>query len=131
MRADSRAGGPPTAPSLRGVVKAANRHMYETFLKNSVIWMDGRHKMHPMARGWESKSVEDQIQNSQSKPSETQQRHFEPSEAEARRRREVLLLSRTRVQRDLEASQNPRYRDQLNRALAEIDSQLAAIEKAV
>jgi hypothetical protein len=116
---------------LRGVAKAANRRMYETFRKKSVISMGRRHKMHPMARGWESKSVEDQVQNSQSETSGKQRRHLAPSEAEARRRREVLLLSKTRVQRDLEGNQNPRYRDQLNRALADIDSQLAALEKAV
>ena len=80
-----------------------------------------------MARGWESKSVEDQVQNSQAKASDKQKGQIAPSELDTRRRREVLLLSRTRVQRDLEASQNPRYRDQLSRALADIESQLAAL----
>jgi len=80
-----------------------------------------------MARGWESKSVEDQVQDSQTKTSDKQKRQVAPSELETRRRREVLLLSRARVQRDLEASQNPRYRDQLSRALADIESQLAAL----
>jgi len=84
-----------------------------------------------MARGWESKSVEDQVQNSQSKTSGEPKRQLAPSEAETRRRREVLLLSRTRVQLDLQGSQNPRYRDQLSRALADIESQLAALEELV
>ena len=84
-----------------------------------------------MARGWESKSVEDQVQNSQSKNPNKQKRQLAPSEAETRRRREVLQLSRVRVQRDLESSQNPRYRDQLSRALADIESQLAALEELV
>jgi hypothetical protein len=39
----------------------------------------------------------------------------------------VLLLSRSRVQNDLQASQNPRHRDQLNSALADLDSQIAAL----
>jgi len=81
-----------------------------------------------MARGWESKSVEDQIQGSQSKESGKGRPRPAESEVESRRQRDVLLLSRTRVQRDLEASQNPRYRDQLTRALADIDSQLAALD---
>jgi hypothetical protein len=34
------------------------------------------------------------------------------------------------VQRDLAASQNPRYTDQLNRALADIEAQLAALGNA-
>jgi len=80
-----------------------------------------------MARGWESKSVEDQVQNSQTKTSDKRTRQIAPSELETHRRREVLLLSRVRVQRDLEASQNPRYRDQLSRALADIESRLAAL----
>lgn len=50
---------------------------------------------------------------------------------ETRRRREVLLLSRVRVQQDLETSQNPRYRDQLSRALADIESQLAALKEGI
>lgn len=84
-----------------------------------------------MARGWESKSVEDQVQDSQSKKPGKHKSRLAPSELEARRRKEVLLLSRVRVQRDLEASQNLRYRDQLSRALADIESQLAALDDAV
>ncbi|HXX19344.1 MAG TPA: hypothetical protein VEJ46_08070 [Candidatus Acidoferrum sp.] len=84
-----------------------------------------------MARGWESKSVEGQLQDSQSKSSGTQKRQVAPSEMETRRRREVLLLSRVRVQQDLETSQNPRYRDQLSRALADIESQLAALKEGI
>lgn len=81
-----------------------------------------------MARGWESKAVEDQVQDSQSQNSGKPRSRLTPSEAEARRRKEVLLLSRARVQHDLEISQNPRYRDQLAHALADIESQLAALE---
>ncbi len=44
---------------------------------------------------------------------------------ELNRRREVLVLSRTRVQRELESSRNPRYTEQLTRALADLDAQLA------
>ncbi|MBZ5502649.1 MAG: hypothetical protein LAN59_10490 [Acidobacteriia bacterium] len=44
-----------------------------------------------------------------------------------RRRREVLLLSRARVQMDLQSSRAQRYSDQLNRALADIESQLSAL----
>ncbi len=84
-----------------------------------------------MARGWEGKSVEDPVENHELKSSGKQKRDLAPSEAETRRRREVLLLSRIRVQRDLEGSQNPRYRDQLSRALSEIDLQLAALEDVV
>jgi hypothetical protein len=46
---------------------------------------------------------------------------------EAHRRREVLLLTRSRVEKDLNASQNPRYRDQLTRALADLDVQISKL----
>jgi hypothetical protein len=82
-----------------------------------------------MARGWESKTVEDQIQEAEAKavPDQKQKAHSTPEKMEANRRREVLLLSRARVQSDLDASRNPRYQEQLKRALADIDGQLAAL----
>jgi hypothetical protein len=78
-----------------------------------------------MARGWESKSVEDQVQQSQSKTKE--KKPSRPQDPDVNRRREVLLLSRKRVERELESSQNPRYKEQLNRALADLDAQLASL----
>jgi hypothetical protein len=80
-----------------------------------------------MARGWESKAVEDQVQESQSKNERSNKTQLTPSDAELNRRREVLVLSRTRVQRELESSQNPRYKEQLTRALADLDAQLASL----
>jgi hypothetical protein len=80
-----------------------------------------------MAKGWESKAVEAQVEDSQAKSSEGHGRQLTPAQLEEYRHREVLLLSRTRVQRDLAASRNPRYTEQLNRALADIEAQLAAL----
>jgi hypothetical protein len=79
-----------------------------------------------MARGWESKSVEEQVQEHHQKEENTK-KQLTPEQLESRRKREVLLLSRSRVQKDLQASQNPRHRDQLNSALADLDSQIAAL----
>lgn len=80
-----------------------------------------------MAKGWESKSVELQV----AEPSTTNERRQTPRftqvQLEARRRREVLLLSRARVQSDLQSSRDQRYSDQLNRALADIEAQLAEL----
>jgi hypothetical protein len=80
-----------------------------------------------MARGWESKSVEEQVQEHHHKKEENAKKQLTPEQLESRRKREVLLLSRSRVQKDLQASQNPRHRDQLNSALADLDSQIAAL----
>jgi hypothetical protein len=81
-----------------------------------------------MARGWESKSVEDQVEQSQTTKGEKKGR-FTPEQLEARRRREVLKLSRARVERELQSSQNPRYTEQLNRALVDLDAQIADLSK--
>jgi hypothetical protein len=82
-----------------------------------------------MAKGWESKAVEAQVEESQTKGPRKQTPQSTPAQIEAQRRRQVLMLSRTRVQRDLEVSQHQRYTDQLNRALADIEAQLSALEK--
>lgn len=83
-----------------------------------------------MARGWESKSVEDQVQQSETKTTKGKKPQASSAEIDANRRREVLLLSRKRVERELEASQNTRYKEQLSRALADLDAQLAKLEPA-
>ena len=81
-----------------------------------------------MAKGWESKSVEEQIQESQEAEQENPRKQFTPEQMEAHRRKEVLLLSRSHVEKDLNASQNPRYRDQLSKALSHIDAQLSEMK---
>jgi hypothetical protein len=83
-----------------------------------------------MAKGWESKAVEEQIQESQQAEQENPRKQFTAEQMEAHRRKEVLLLSRSRVAKDLDASQNPRYRDQLTQALSHIDAQLAKMDDA-
>jgi hypothetical protein len=80
-----------------------------------------------MARGWESKSVEEQVQEHQARDEENKKTQLTPEQLESRRKREILLLSRSRVQKDLQASQNPRHRDQLNSALADLESQIAEL----
>ena len=82
-----------------------------------------------MARGWESKSVEEQIEqspNAAEKPEGKKKRGAAYSEM--MRKKEVLRLSRARVLRQKELSQNERYTEQLNQALAELDSQLALLD---
>ena len=83
-----------------------------------------------MAKGWESKSVESQVQDSQTKHRGKNRAPMTLAQVESRRRREVLLLSRARVQAGLQSSQDERYQDQLRRALADIEAQLSAIEES-
>ncbi|MEN3331785.1 MAG: hypothetical protein V7641_1150 [Blastocatellia bacterium] len=51
-----------------------------------------------------------------------------PEEREKSRQRESLLMSRNRVQQDLEQSSNPRYRKMLSDALAHLDAELAQLD---
>ena len=51
------------------------------------------------------------------------------AQIETNRRKQVLILSRKRVEMDLQMSQDQRYRDQLNRALADLDAQLSALKE--
>jgi len=81
-----------------------------------------------MAKGWESKSVESQIEDSTTKIPGKTSPQLTAEQVEARRRKQVLLLARTRVQRDLELSQHQRHTDQLHRALADLDAQLTALD---
>ncbi|HUI39052.1 MAG TPA: hypothetical protein VLY22_00355 [Candidatus Nitrosotalea sp.] len=84
-----------------------------------------------MTKAWESKSVESQVQDSQGKVRGNRGVQLTPLQIEARRRRDVLILSRSRVQRDLQASQDQRYRDLLTRALADLETQINSLEETL
>jgi len=81
-----------------------------------------------MAKGWESKAVEAQVEDFKTKAPEKTKPQLTPEQVETRRRKQVLLLARTRVQRDLELSQHQRHTDQLHRALADLNEQLSALD---
>jgi hypothetical protein len=76
-----------------------------------------------MARGWESKSVEDQ-QAAAGTKSELKQ-SLTPEQAIRKNQKEAILLSRRRVLQQLELAQNPRHRQMLETALSALDDQLA------
>jgi hypothetical protein len=80
-----------------------------------------------MARGWESKSVEAQIDMAESRRTRVRPKAPSPETLEVIRKKETILLSRTRVVRELDSAQNPRYKAVLTKALAELDAQLTSI----
>jgi len=80
-----------------------------------------------MARGWESKSVEAQIEESISEPSPNENRAASPEEVQSRNKRTHLMLSRKRVQQ-LERSTSERYSELLRQTLADLDAQIAALQ---
>jgi hypothetical protein len=77
-----------------------------------------------MARGWESKSVEDQ-QAEATQKSAKPGRKLTAAEAAREREKEGLRLSRSRILQQLASSQNPRHRKVLEDALAELDEKLS------
>ena len=79
-----------------------------------------------MARGWESKAVEAQMETAEAS-AVSNKKQLTPEEREKSRRRESLLLSRNRVLQDLEQSSNPRYRKILSDALAHLEAELAQL----
>ena len=81
-----------------------------------------------MARGWESKSVESQMESAKEQTSEGGRRELRNDEKETQRVRQGLLLSRTYVLRQIEASSNERYRETLRQALSEIEQKLAKLD---
>ena len=81
-----------------------------------------------MARGWESKSVESQMESAKEQTSEGGRRELTNDEKEVQRVRQGLLLSRTYVLRQIEASSNERYKETLRQALSEIEQKLAKLD---
>lgn len=82
-----------------------------------------------MARGWESKSVEDQIGAAEAAKEDRAKRHTSEREREHENRRQALLLSRTQIIGRLKAATNPRYRAQLEQALKHLEAQLRELGK--
>ena len=81
-----------------------------------------------MARGWESKSVAAQIDSAENRSRRApKQKSPSPDRLDLIRKKETILLSRTRITRELESAQNPRYRAVLEKALADLEAQLSNI----
>jgi len=80
-----------------------------------------------MARGWESKDVEDQINAAEAARAARERRQMTPEEVEIEAKREGLLLSRAKIARDLETVADARYRAMLERALAHVDAELEGL----
>ena len=82
-----------------------------------------------MARGWESKSVEDQMDNAKADRDAQIKPRLSAEDRERHTRTQSLRLSRSRIVGLLKSARNERYRAQLERTLAELDEQLRVLEK--
>lgn len=79
-----------------------------------------------MARGWESKSVEEQ-QAEFSKGSGGNHKGVSTEDARKVTERQRLKLARANVENQLKVAQNPRYKELLTRELGELDRQIEAL----
>ncbi len=80
-----------------------------------------------MARGWESKSVEDQqADREHARPAGVP---VSPEEAARHAQRQTLALTRARALADLAVARSPAHRAMLEAALRALDDQLVALER--
>jgi hypothetical protein len=77
-----------------------------------------------MARGWESKSVEDQMGEAQAEREARAKPHVPRHEREKTGHRKSLMLSRSQILSRLKVADNARYRAQLELALEHLEAQL-------
>jgi hypothetical protein len=84
-----------------------------------------------MARGWESKSVESQVESAQSDGARSNQGADgnAASDKNIERERQGLLLSRAYLLNRIDSSSNPRYTESLRQALKEIEQKLAQLKQ--
>jgi|HubBroStandDraft_6_1064221.scaffolds.fasta_scaffold3387919_2 hypothetical protein len=78
-----------------------------------------------MARGWESKSVEEQVAEKQAEPEHLSAKPSAAAEAARKRQRQELELQRERILD--ERTSSPHRRAALEAALTEIEARLASI----
>ena len=80
-----------------------------------------------MARGWESKDVEAQVEAGQAPPGHYGNKSKTPEQLHREQERKDLQLSRTRIVHDLESATNPNHRKSLEAALAHLDKKISEL----
>jgi hypothetical protein len=80
-----------------------------------------------MARGWESKAVEAQIEEKQTDTAKDVKIRT-ADQIQHMMEKRTLELARAKVAHELASSQNPRYAQMLQQSLSELDKKIAAID---
>jgi hypothetical protein len=81
-----------------------------------------------MARGWESKAVDDQIANAEADRAKRETAPVTDAERARARQLETLRLSRVRTLQSLQSACSPQHRASLEAALADLDVRLRSLE---
>jgi hypothetical protein len=82
-----------------------------------------------MARGWESKSVESQMEESRESKPATGKATLTAEELLRQQKKADLTLSRKRITQQMEASSSEKYSELLRRTLADLDKQIAELQR--
>jgi hypothetical protein len=78
-----------------------------------------------MARGWESKDVESQVEATEAPQQKPSSGPKTPEELLREEQRKDLQLSRIRIVNDLASATHPNHRQSLEAALAHLDKKIA------
>lgn len=76
-----------------------------------------------MARGWESKAIEQQQEEATANVAKGPR--LTPEQVAEKQKRRSLELSRARIAQQLETASNPKHRQMLEAALKDLDAKLA------
>jgi hypothetical protein len=79
-----------------------------------------------MARGWESKDVESQVQDRKI-VADNSGKQKSPEDLRRESERRGLVLSRTRIKNDLDSATHPNHRKSLEAALEHLDKKIAEL----
>ena len=80
-----------------------------------------------MARGWESKDVESQVEAKTTMSVASSKGPKSPEDMRREQERKDLELSRIRIANDLETATHPNHRKSLEAALAHLDQKIAKL----
>ena len=81
-----------------------------------------------MARGWESKSVEEQQSEAMHRPSGAKPKHQE--QARMAMQIQGLQMQRSRVQQQLQQAENPRFIELMRRELQHLEHELQRLRES-
>jgi len=81
-----------------------------------------------MARGWESKAVEAQIESKTNEFVAVTKQKRTPDQVQKLIEKRSLEAARAKVHHEIDSTQNERYKEMLARSLKDLESKLAALE---
>ena len=81
-----------------------------------------------MARGWESKAVEEQIESKTTEFVAVTKKKRTPDQVQKLIEKRNLEAARAKVHHEIASTHNERYKEMLARSLKDLDIKLAALE---